>query len=88
MPDEAAVATPEEAPIWPELGTSITEQVASVVAHAMEVLETKENVMLWLRDRNTALGRRRPLDLLASGDPQEIQDVDDVLGQIEYGIYS
>lgn len=67
---------------------SLVEQIAAVVAHAGEVLESKSNVMIWLREENDALGGHRPLDFLESGDPRKIREVDQVLGRIEYGMFS
>ena len=60
-------------------------QIARVLERAIEVLETKENAVGWLKDMNGALGEV-PLTLLDSafGAEQVLQ----ILGRIEHGVYS
>ncbi len=61
-------------------------RLASVAARAVEVFGTPERAGRWLRRPNRALGGVVPLELLDT----EIgaRQVDEILGRIEYGLYS
>jgi putative toxin-antitoxin system antitoxin component (TIGR02293 family) len=59
---------------------------AEILAKATEVLGSQEEAEDWLRRPAMALDRRRPIDLLAS--PAGATLVEDLLGRIEYGVYT
>ncbi|MDN5942701.1 MAG: DUF2384 domain-containing protein [Nitrospira sp.] len=61
-------------------------RLARLGAQASYVLGSEEKVAIWLRRSNRALGNQVPLELLDS----EIgtRQVEEVLGRIEYGVYS
>jgi putative toxin-antitoxin system antitoxin component (TIGR02293 family) len=59
---------------------------ARIAAHAEETFEDAETARNWLKRPNQALGGEIPLDLLDT--EAGVQQVDDVLTRIEYGIYS
>jgi putative toxin-antitoxin system antitoxin component (TIGR02293 family) len=61
-------------------------RLARLGAQASYVLGSEEKAAKWLRQPNRALGNEIPLELLES----EIgaRQVEEVLGRIEYGVYS
>ena len=61
-------------------------RLARLGAQAANVLGSEEKAARWLRRPNRALGNEVPLELLES----EIgaRQVEEVLGRIEYGVYS
>lgn len=59
-----------------------------VIAHATVALDGKENAMRWLQQPNDDIGGRTPLEVLFGGTPEELQQVDDLLSAMEYGIYT
>lgn len=59
---------------------------ARIAAHAQEVFEDAETARNWLKRPNKALGGEIPLNLLDT--EAGVKQVDEVLGRIEYGIYS
>ncbi len=61
-------------------------RLAGTLAHATEVLGSREKARQWLRAPNRALGGESPLSLLDT----EIgaRAVDDVLVRIEHGVFS
>jgi len=61
-------------------------EIAKVAKHAFDVFEDEEKVKSWLNTPNRALNNIRPLDLfyISTG----LGMVDDILGRIEYGVYS
>lgn len=61
-------------------------RLARVIARAEEVFGHRENGLLWLKAPNTALGGHSPISLLDTGVGAEL--VTDLLGKIEYGIFS
>jgi putative toxin-antitoxin system antitoxin component (TIGR02293 family) len=61
-------------------------RLARVVARAAEVLGSDERAGAWLRAPVLALGSVRPLDLLDTD--LGAQQVEQVLGRIEHGVYS
>jgi putative toxin-antitoxin system antitoxin component (TIGR02293 family) len=61
-------------------------RLARVVARAEEVLGSSERAGAWLRGPVRALGGGRPLDLLDTD--LGAQQVEQVLGRIEHGVYS
>lgn len=61
-------------------------RLARVVARTEEVLGSAERAGAWLRGAVRALGGVRPLDLLDTD--LGAQQVEQVLGRIEHGVYS
>ena len=61
-------------------------EIAKVVEHAFEVFEDETSVKQWLNAPNRALGGARPLDLFYI--PTGLGMVDNILGRMEYGVYS
>jgi putative toxin-antitoxin system antitoxin component (TIGR02293 family) len=59
---------------------------AEILAKATEVLGSQEEAEDWLRRPAMALDQRRPIDLLAT--PAGAKLVEDLLGRIEYGVYT
>jgi len=56
------------------------------VEHAFEVFEDETSVKQWLNAPNRALGGARHLDLFYI--PTGLGMVDNILGRMEYGVYS
>jgi putative toxin-antitoxin system antitoxin component (TIGR02293 family) len=61
-------------------------RVARVMAHAIQVLGSREKAAQWLRGPNRALDAATPISLLDTD--IGAQQVSEILGRIEYGIYS
>ena len=61
-------------------------EVIDVFVYGITVFESKENFLKWLQLPNTALGGLEPIEVLEY--PNGIAKVSDVLGRIEYGVYS
>lgn len=61
-------------------------RLAKVFASAESILGTKEKAKHWLVTRNRALGNVTPLSLLET--EAGVDEVIDVLGRIEFGVYS
>ncbi len=61
-------------------------ELTDLFLYGIEVFENNEDFFKWLRLPNTALGGLEPQDL--SGIPGGISKVRDLLGRIEYGVYS
>ncbi len=61
-------------------------RAARVMAHAIQVLGSRDKAAHWLRTPNRALDGGAPLSLLDTD--IGAQQVSEVLGRIEYGIYS
>jgi putative toxin-antitoxin system antitoxin component (TIGR02293 family) len=59
---------------------------AEILAKATAVLGSQEEAEDWLRRPAMALDQRRPIDLLAT--PAGVQLVEDLLGRIQYGVYT
>lgn len=71
------------------LSSSVSEQIILIA----EITETGSKVFggiapfrAWLKEKNTALGGNKPLDLLDTA--IGVQLVSDELGKLEYGVYS
>jgi putative toxin-antitoxin system antitoxin component (TIGR02293 family) len=62
------------------------ERRKTVINFATEVFESAEIAEDWLNSPNFALGDKVPYDLLNTDDG--IEQVRDLLGRIEYGVYS
>ncbi len=61
-------------------------RVARVAAEAARILGDEQRAGLWLRDANLVLGGKRPIELVSSD--LGARQVEDVLGRIEFGVYS
>jgi putative toxin-antitoxin system antitoxin component (TIGR02293 family) len=61
-------------------------RVARVMAHTLQVLGSRDKALEWLRGANRALDGSVPISLLDSD--IGAQQVSEILGRIEYGIYS
>lgn len=61
-------------------------RLARIVALAEEVFEDRERAVRWLREPQRGLGNRVPLELLLSD--AGTREVEDLLGRIEYGVFS
>jgi uncharacterized protein (DUF2384 family) len=62
--------------------------MVEIVAHATVALDTQGNAMRWLQQPNADLTGRTPLDVLFQGIPEEMQQVDDLLSAMEFGVYT
>lgn len=60
-------------------------RLARTAVRAEEVLGSMEKAYRWLATPNTALGGKKPLEMLDLDLGAE--KVDDILGRIEYGVY-
>lgn len=61
-------------------------QLSAVVAKGLDVFEDEDDFRHWLETPNVALGGIEPKELLASSIGRE--QVREILGRIQYGIYS
>ena len=61
-------------------------RLARVFAHAVDVFGDRQKASAWLSRPNQALGGRTPLSVLDTD--VGVQEVDEILGRIEYGIFS
>lgn len=61
-------------------------RLARIAAEAARILGTEEKAAGWLRDENMALGGEVPLELLRTD--IGARQVEEILGRIEYGLYS
>ncbi|MFU8804133.1 MAG: antitoxin Xre/MbcA/ParS toxin-binding domain-containing protein [Bradymonadaceae bacterium] len=75
----------KKARLTPQLSDQLF-RVARIARRAVDVLGGQPNAIEWLKSPNAALGQRSPLSLLDTDAGSE--KVDDVLGRIEYGVYS
>lgn len=63
-------------------------KTAQVVDYAVQVLGTRDHVLRWLQSPNRALGGVTPATLLSTGAETDADQVEELLGRIEHGIYS
>ena len=71
------------------LGPAESDRVvrfARLMGKAVEVLESEENARQWLNSPQIGLGGAVPLDY--AGTEVGAREVEDLLGRIEYGVYS
>lgn len=61
---------------------------AEIIAHATVSLDGRENAMAWLQKPSLNMGGRTPLEVLAQGVPEELQELDDVLTALDYGMHT
>jgi len=57
-----------------------------VFALAIKVFEDEESARKWFYNWQRSLGYRWPIDMMST--EEEAQEVEDVLGRIEHGVYS
>jgi len=60
--------------------------IARIVVAAEEAIGEKETAIAWLNSKQPALGDRIPMELILNS--AGVQAVEDLLGRIEYGVYS
>lgn len=68
---------------------SISKKILALSAlyeYGYHVFEDKENFERWMYTQNRALGYQIPIDLLNTS--SGINEVKEIIGRIEYGIYS
>lgn len=61
-------------------------RLARVFAHAVDVFDDRQKATAWFARANQALGGRTPLSVLDTD--IGVHEVDEILGRIEYGIFS
>jgi putative toxin-antitoxin system antitoxin component (TIGR02293 family) len=61
-------------------------RLARIVAMAEYVLEGADSARVWMHEHQRALGGAKPLELISS--EAGYREVEDLLGRIEYGVYS
>ena len=66
--------------------SNLVFRLARLVTHAEEVFGNRQKAAAWFGRRNNALGGRTPLSVLDTD--IGVQEVDDILGRIEHGIFS
>jgi uncharacterized protein (DUF2384 family) len=69
-----------------QLVVNPTLRTAEIASHATDAIG-RENAMQWLQKPNAALGGRTPLEILSKGDSDEVQQLDDQLTALEYGMF-
>lgn len=72
-----------------KLDASVSDRVvrfARLMGKAIEVMESRENARLWLNSPQIGLGGAVPLDFAAT--EVGAREVENLLGRIEYGVYS
>ena len=67
--------------------TPLTPQsLAPVLARAIEVFGNSEKATRWMERPNRALSQKTPVQMLST--PAGRKEVEELLGRIEYGVYS
>lgn len=61
-------------------------RIADLYSYGYDVFENKEGFNEWMRTENPALGNKKPLDFLDT--MYGFQEVKDLIGRIDYGVYS
>ena len=59
-----------------------------IMAHATESLDGQQNALAWLQKQSANMGGRTPLAILEIGEPWELQQLDDLLTALDYGMYA
>jgi uncharacterized protein (DUF2384 family) len=60
---------------------------AEIISHATVSLDGQENAMNWLQTPSSRMGGRIPLEILDKGIPEELQELDDILTALDYGMH-
>jgi putative toxin-antitoxin system antitoxin component (TIGR02293 family) len=69
-----------------QLESSLADtSLANLVARAVEVLGSRPRALAWLRTPLAGLAGRTPLEVMA--DAEDRQQVEDILGRIEHGVF-
>ena len=71
------------------LDTPLADQVmqlAILFTRGFEVFESKEDFLEWLEIENQALDNKRPKEYLGTSVGRQL--IEDILGRIEYGVFS
>jgi len=61
-------------------------QITELYRFGYEVFEDEQNFQIWMNTEIRSLGNQKPLNLLDT--PFGINDVKNVIGRLEYGVYS
>jgi len=61
-------------------------QIAALYQHGKDVFDDMESFKVWLHSPLIALGEKKPLDFMNNG--TGISLINDLIGRIEYGVYS
>lgn len=61
-------------------------RIADLYSYGYDVFENKEGFNEWMRAENSALGNKKPIDFLDT--MYGFQEVKDLIGRIDYGVYS
>ena len=61
-------------------------RIADLYSYGYDVFENKEGFNEWMRTENPALGNKKPIDFLDT--MYGFQEVKDLIGRIDYGVYS
>lgn len=77
-------------PFWAQYSKQAEEElaksrVAQILNHATSAIGSREEALLWLETPVRGLGYATPASLL--GTKEGVQQVDDILGQLEHGIW-
>jgi uncharacterized protein (DUF2384 family) len=70
------------------LADSVWLRKAEIIAHATESLDGRKNAMDWLQKPSPNMVGRTPLEVLDQGEPEELQQLDDVLTALDYGMHT
>jgi uncharacterized protein (DUF2384 family) len=70
------------------LADSVGLRKADIIAHATESLDGRKNALDWLQKPSPSMGGRTPLEVLDQGEPEELQQLDDVLTALDYGMHT
>lgn len=61
-------------------------RIADLYSYGYDVFENKEGFNEWMMAENSALGNKKPIDFLDT--MYGFQEVKDLIGRIDYGVYS
>lgn len=61
-------------------------RIADLYSYGYDVFENKEGFNEWMTAENAALGNKKPIDFLDT--MYGFQEVKDLIGRIDYGVYS
>ena len=61
-------------------------EVADLFLYGIEVIGDQENFFKWIELPNTALGGMKPIEVIEL--PEGVSMVKDIIGRIEYGVFS
>jgi uncharacterized protein (DUF2384 family) len=62
--------------------------MADIIAHATVSLDGRQNAMNWLQKPIPNMNGRTPLQVLSQGEPKEMQQLDDLLTALDYGMHT